>query len=385
MNTLRKVTYLLISFAALAAALAMMIGTAHAQSDPFGALYAPPPGDPGTPAPSTRTGVTSVNTAVGRSYAGAQEGGYASLAQIGMLPDRAAPFALRLKAWNPRFAAGRPRVIVPSYALALVRTGKVSAFSAGQGTEMVGRRTSIATALVGVSDDLARDLAEEAWQDLVSRLKVAGFDVVTPAELAKSAEFGRLTPVGVQAKGVNGWSVYGPVSAPLRTGHPYADAVLGASRASIVYNDVSAELDAVVLSPMLAIDYQELEGSGRKTYSGSAQAEAEVRFNVLGGSGANFLYGKRKGLGGGMPGSFTLTNAHGSSEAFGIMYEVDDRSDSVALHNAFAQAGMGSLYRQSKVYAVEVDARRYRALVRAAFQGLNAALVAELKAARGRV
>jgi hypothetical protein len=65
------------------------------------------------------------------------------------------------------------------------------------------------------------------------------------------------------------------------------------------------------------------------------------------------------------------------------MYEVDDRSDSVAISNALATAGLGSLYRQSQVYAIEVAPERYTALVRAAFQGLNMSIVAELRKARG--
>ena len=151
----------------------------------------------------------------------------------------------------------------------------------------------------------------------------------------------------------------------------------------MVFSDMSAELDALVLTPQLALDYQWLETTGQRTYVGSAQVEAKVWFSVLSGSGANFVYGQRKGLGSGPYGGFLMEGHHGSPEAFGIMYEVDDRSDSVALSNAFATAGLGSLYRQSQVYAVEVSPERYAALARAAFQGLNMSIVAELKKARG--
>lgn len=386
MNVLRNATVLAIAFAALATAVFLAATSARAQTDPFATLHAPPPPRPGAapaPAPSNRTGVTSVNGAVGRSYAGASEGGFASLAQIGMLPRTVMPIALDLKVQNPKVARGRPRIIVPTYALALVRAGSVSAFAGGAGSEMAGRRTSIKTALVGVSDQLAADLAEEAWQDLVKKLTAAGFDVVPRGEVEASAELPRLAVVGTQARGMNGWSVYGPRSAPLRTGHPYSSAVLAGSKSAIVYSDISAELDALILTPQMAIDYQWLETTGRRTYVGSAQVDAKVWFSVLGGSGANYLYGTRKGLGSGPWGLITLPNHHGSTEPFGIMYEIDDRSDSVSISNAFAQAGLGSMYRQSLYYAVEVDPRRYAALVRAAFQGLNTEIVAELKAARG--
>lgn len=386
MNALRITTYLAISLAALAGCVLLLVSSAHAQNDPFGALYAPPPPPPGTaaaPAPSTRTGVTSVTGAVGRSYAGGQEGGFASLAQIGMLPRVVAPIGLRLKPWNPKVSAKRPRILVPTYALALVRTGKASAFAGGAGAEMAARKASLSTALVGVTDQLAEQLAQEAYDDLMARLGAAGFDVVTPAEIAASPDISRLEVVGTRARGANGMSVYGPAGAPLRSGHPYSTAVLAGSKSAIVFSDISAELDALILTPQMAIDYQQLESTGRRTYVGSAQVGAKVWFDVLGGSGAYYVYGQRRGLGSGPYGGFLLENNHGSTEPFGIMYEVDDRSDSVALHNAFAQAGLGSMYRQSQVYAVEVDPQRYAALVRAAFQGLNTAIVAELKAARG--
>jgi hypothetical protein len=381
MSIVRRAVYLIICLCAVSAVALMLATTAHAQSDPFGALYAPPPGS--APAPSSKTGVTSVTGAVGRSYAGSDEGGYANLGQIAMLPRTVAALPLKLKPWNPNVSTKRPRILVPTYALALVRTGKVSAFAGGAGSEMAPRRTSLTTALVGVSDQMAEKLAQEAYDDLVTRLKAAGFDVVRPEEITASPEIGRLPVVGTMARGVSGMSVYGPATAPLRAGHPYGSAVLAGSRSAIVFSDISAELDALILTPQLALDYQWLESTGRRTYVGSAQVEAKVWFSVLSGSGANFVYGQRKGLGSGPYGGFLMDGHHGSPEAFGVMYEVEDRSDDPAIHNAFAQAGLGSLYRQSKVYAIEVALERYAALARAAFQGLNISIVAELKKARG--
>ena len=82
-----------------------------------------------------------------------------------------------------------------------------------------------------------------------------------------------------------------------------------------------------------------------------------------------------------MPGAFTM-KPHGSPEPFAVMVKAGDRSDSKGLHNALVEAGFGSLYRQSLVYAVEADPGRFAALSRAAFQGYNAALVEEIRRAR---
>lgn len=82
-----------------------------------------------------------------------------------------------------------------------------------------------------------------------------------------------------------------------------------------------------------------------------------------------------------MPGVFRVKPS-GSDELFGVLVQTEDRSDDVGMHNAFAEAGMGSVYRQSLVYAVEADPGRFAALCRAAFQGFNTALVEEIRRAR---
>lgn len=362
--------------AASVLALTLAAGGAAAQTDPFGGLYA------GEGQPSSRTGSTGVSGSAGRSYAGSSETGVQSMASLSLLPRQVAPLPLKLKGWNGKFLAGRPRIAVPSYTLALVRSGKASAFGGGAGSEMAGRRATLTTALVGVDDALALKLAEEANRDLIERLTAAGFDVVPQDQVRAHADFARLKPLGRSARGQNGLSLYAPAAAPLVTGGPLGANPMAMAGASMALNDLSAELDAVILNPALAVDYQELESSGRRTFVGSAHVGARVRFAVLPGSGVSFLYGKRRGLGGGMPGSLALQGPHASDEPFGLMYEVDDRSDSPALHNAFALAGLGSVYRQSKAYAVEVHPDRYAALVRAAYQGLNAAIVEEVRRAR---
>ncbi len=348
----------------------------QAQTDPMGALYG------GQDQPSSRTGSTSVSGSVGRSYAGADAHGVQSMASLSLMPTTVAPIAVRLKGWNGKFLAGRPRIAVPSYTLALVRAGQATAFGGGAGSEMAGRRAKLVTALVGVPDDLAEKLVDEANRDLIERLAAAGYDVVPQSEVRAAQDYARLQALGRRGPGVNKMSLYGAADAPLFNGGPMSANPMAGAKASMVLNDLSAELDAVVINPVLAIDYQQLESTGNRTFSGSAHVGAKVWFSIQAGSGAHFLYGKRRGLGGGMPGTAVLAAHHGSEEPFGLMYEADDRSDSVALHNAFALAGLGSVYRQSKAYAVEVHPDRYAALVRAAFQGMNAAIVEEVRKAR---
>lgn len=359
---------------------------AAAQTDPFGALHPAAPGQ----ASSGRTGTTSVTGAVGRSYAGAQAGGLVSLAQLDMMPAEVAPLTPRLQVTGGKHLAGRRRIAVPTYALAFVRGGEASAFSAGAGSSMAGRRTKIATRLVGLSDEQAADLADEAYRDLLAQLTAAGFEVVGAQAVAAAPHaaslsthpgmFGAQGPIG--GGGTKGWVAYPPKDAPLIRGYAGETgmAMMAMSRSLLTLGHVSKEVDAVLLLPRVVIDYVALESTGRRNFVGSAQVGAELEFALNAASRTDFIFGNERG--GAMPGSFATKGAS-SPEPFGIMTRAQDRSDNVALHNALATAGFGSVYRQSLVYDVEVSPRRFAALTRAAFRGYNAALVAEIRRARG--
>lgn len=373
----RKAIYLSFSLAALFAVV-MMAVTANAQTDPFGALYTPPGGAPPT---SNKVGSTGVTTHAAGSYASAETSGFASLAQISMLPKAVAPLNLKVKEWNGKYLNRTRRVAVPTYSLALVRTGKISAFAGGTGSAMVSRKTTVSTVLMGVSDELAAQLADEAHADLLKKLAAAGFEVIPTAELLAEPNVAGTKTYPTPFKFNENTVVYSPRDAPLRAWAPFTPP-LAAAGTSIAYGKATKPLDAIILSPGIQIDYQKLEGSGQRMYSGKAYAEAEVHFGVGAGSGANLIVWPAPPYKGGWPSSMLMEKPSGSNEPFAIMYEIDDRSDSIALQRAFAQLG-SNMYRQSKYYAVEVDPGRYAALTRAAFQGLNTAIVAELKKKHG--
>ncbi|CAN5188990.1 hypothetical protein BH11PSE2_BH11PSE2_17720 [soil metagenome] len=387
----RKAVSFVTATAVSAAVVLSSVSAATAQVDPFAAVpVRPAPARPGAapsvqpaaPAQPNRVGFTSVETVVGSSYANAQTKGYANTATIRMLPKTAAPIPIDLKISNGRNIKGRPRIAIPTYVLGVVRQGSIRASAMGKGSDIQQRATTISSILIGVDDALASKLADEADADLIKRLTEAGFDVVPQAEVQASRELSRLALAGDHVQGQNDWTIYGAKSAPLRSGHPFSKAVLAGSGASIVLNDVSVELNAVMLTPYVIVDYARYGGSGNSKYTGTAGASMEVRFRVPN-SGANFLYGAAKGKGGGIWGSAISENSSGTEELFGVLFEINDRSDDVGVHNAFASLGLGSLYRQSKYYGVEAVPDRYATLVRAAYQGFNAALVDELKKAKG--
>jgi hypothetical protein len=330
-------------------------------------------------------GATSVTGAVGRSYAGSQTGGLVSLAQLDLMPAAVAPLPVKLDGYGVKHVRLRPKVAVPHYGLAFAQATKSSASAAGAGSDITPRRTTIATRLYGFTDEMGERLAEEAYKDLVDRLAAAGFDVV-PAEAV--AANGRLDAIPRHqgpyraTNAWSGWSVYGPRALPLIKGYSTEQgmAAMASSGALLALGQVSKELDAVLLLPRLQIDYAAVEGTGHRNFVGNANVEVQLRFSLNPWSRTDYVAGNEKG--GAMPGAWTTKGA-GADEPFAILVKADDRSDSVSLHNAFATAGFGSIYRQSLVYDAEISPKRFAALTRAAYQGYNAALVAELKRARG--
>lgn len=378
---------------ALAAALSLSIpALALGQADPFGALYAPAPGAaPAKDASSGRTGATSVSGAVGRSYVGAEASGRVSLAQLDMMPDNVPPLPVALQGHSTRYLANRPRIVIPGYTLAFVQGASASAFGGGAGTDTNQRRTQIATRLVGLTDTMAHDMADAAYADLVAQLEAAGYEVVDPATFQAAEQMRGLArydgPVGgqgvIDSRATKAWVAYGPRALPIIKGHAFETGMgaVAASGALMRFGRASRDLDAIIITPRVLIDYIDMESTGRRTYSGSASVDADLRFGINPTSKVDFVWGNNGG--GAMPGWFTTRGAH-TPQPFGILDQTADRSDSLATHNALVSIGFGSVYRQSLVYDAEVSPKRYAALSRAAYQGFNAALVAEIRKARGQ-
>jgi hypothetical protein len=365
----------------------------QAQNDPFSSVRGaatPPPNTANAPeafsairgaAGSGRVGATSASGAAGRSYANGSTGGFASLSQIASLPRTVAPIPITVKPTGLKYLKGKTRVALTGYTLGVIRSGAASAYGGGFGSEQAGRRVSITTALVGVDDAMPAQLADEAYKDLAKRLTDAGFEVI-PNDQVQASPIGKLASRGSQTVGEGKISLYAPQYAPIRIG-TLALGGLTMPAAGGPNGDAAKALDAIVVNPTMIVDYENIGGSGNRAYSGNASVDAEVRFHLMANSGAMITVTPPPPYKGGWPGSLLMPTQMGTGEQFGIMYETNDKSDDRNLHNAIAMAGLGDIYRQSKVYAVEVDPGRYAALVRAAYAGLNTAIVAEMVKARG--
>jgi len=313
---------------------------------------------------------------VGASYAGSSQKGAADLQAIAALPtDGLTPFPVKLKATAARHFS--KRIAIPTYSFMLVRSGHSTAYAGGAGSMMMGRRTTIDTALVGISDEMAQTWAQDAYDDLVAQLARAGFEVIPAAEVAANPDIQKVAAVPSPAltappQTTQKQPVYGPAAAPLRQ-----DAWFLSLRPN-AYGDASKSLDAVILLPGLSVDYERIASSGTKNWSANASVDANLRFHAVENSGASFALQPPAPYRGTWIGMFVMPEGSGTDAPFGVMDQTGDKSDNVALHTALALSGLGNTFKQKKVYAVTVDPGRYGALVRCAYQGFNAALVAEI-------
>ena len=319
----------------------------------------------------------SVSGAAGEGYATSAIKNDLTLEQLKAMPREVSPFTVPLKAQLARFFSGKKRIYVPSYALMITRAGEASAYAGGALSRNAGRRTTIQTTLAGVPDELGAQLATEAHADLVARLKAAGYEVLAAPPADAPA------PIGPTTKSPTGQTVYGPAGAPLVPGLPWVNSNVGAFNKVVGRGSTNGD-DLIVLLPGLGIDYERMQSSGTSNYGGHADVGARLRFHVMEQSGAFFSLHSPQPYNSAWSGNFYVEKGAGTDEPFAVLTQTGDKSDSKALHVGLALVGLGSTYKQKKIYEAEADPDRFAALTRAAFKGMNMSLVEQLKESSAR-
>ncbi len=325
------------------------------------------------------------------SFSSDTSAGPLTLDAIAVLPADLPPIPVTFKVMNDTILGAKPRVAIPSYSIAFFRTGEVRASAGGFGSANVQRSSKIETYLSGIDDAALTALADEAYQDLVSRLAAAGIEMVPADQLMATPEFQKLKRLDkvtgakgkIDGRAEKGWTIHGggPVGASSGMSFnptPMAGfAMIGANNALF---KVGKAVDAVMIAPQLGIDYSDMESSGSKIWGGSASVSTETRFAINMRSKVTTAYGIGPA---GNIGDLHLEEAIGTAEPFAVLQHTKDGSDSAALSTAFALMGLSNMYAQRNTYAVQVAPERYKALVRAAYAGFNQAIVDEIKKARG--
>ena len=318
-------------------------------------------------------------------------GGALTLEAIAALPAEVAPLEVTFKVQNPKPLTAKQRFAIPAYSIGFFRTGEVRATAGGFGSASVQRSSKIETYLSGIDDAALTALADEAYLDLVERLKTAGIEVVPAEQLMATPEFGGLKRQDkitggkgkIDGRAEKGWTTHGAAPVGVSSGLGFSPTPLSGFAQIGVFstmNKLSKAVDAALIVPRLGIDYADMESSGSKIWGGSASVSAETRFAINALSKASVSYGIGPA---GDSCELLLKDAVGSPEPFAVLQHTADNSDSAALSTAFALMGLSNMYAQRNTYAVQVAPERYKALVRAAYAGFNQAIVDEIRKARG--
>lgn len=330
----------------------------------------------------SRAGATSARSETG--------GGELTLEAVAALPSDLPALPVTFKILNTKILGAKPRVAIPAYSIAFIRTGEVRASAGGFGSANVQRSSKIETYLSGIDEAALTSLTDDAYQDLVSRLGAAGIEMVPADKLMATDEFQKLKRQDkitgakgkIDGRAEKGWTIHGggPVGVSSGLGfNPTPVGGLAMIGANTALFKLSKAVDAVMIAPQLGIDYSDMESSGSKTWGGSASVSAETRFAINARSKVTMAYGIGPA---GDVGDMTIKEAIGTAEPFAVLQHTKDASDSAALSKGFALMGLGNMYAQRNTYAVQVVPSRYTALVRAAYAGFNQGIVDEIKKAR---
>lgn len=168
-------------------------------------------------------------------------------------------FPVRVNVSNGRYVRHRPRVAVASYGVSYFYTGRTRTMS-GSGGAMID------TALYGVTPEMMAEVSEAACLDLRERLAAAG-ETVAGVDETRDALAVANTPLreGNQNQGrgtfdgvtvAQRWLTVGSRTAPMVTGYSgEANSMLAGIGTRNRLAAASAALDAIVLTPVLWLDY----------------------------------------------------------------------------------------------------------------------------------
>lgn len=297
-------------------------------------------------------------------------------------PVVSAPLAVSLEArrGSASLFAKRPKVAVAGYNIGAYQTASIS----GTTTRGQGAKVSMSMTLTGVDEAMLQRVADAAHADLIAQLQAAGIDVIHgPAlfSVPEAQEIKRAT------KPVKGDKMDGRAPKELLVVGP-ADIGVVSSFGLIpvgfngnIGDQASDALDAIIIYPNVALDFVWTAGGGRSMLQNKVSVDGGARFALDSLSNMFAVYSK--------DGRFVddsvllgLTEDIGVDDAFATVDQAGKTNNnvSVGISNALG-VGMGS--RKGTQYVVDADPARYEALALNATKGMNAALLEQIKAAKG--
>jgi len=337
-------------------------------------------------------GAQSVQSTAGRTYAASSGNRGLTLEQIEALPTRIAPLEVQLVDDKPEVLRAKPNIAIPSYAVSFLQSGDISAYAGGRGSELVQRNVRIKVALAGLDESDYRQIANEAYGDLLVRLRAAGISPITHQQLGAVkgyAEVARIPGNRISDDGyITGrheqhWTVYGADQAPLVKGMAMQTgfAAVAGSQAVLKLVDAAYDRDAVVVQPLLVLDFVQMESSGSSTFTSRANVDANLLFAAHPRSKVDVNYAQKKGRGN-IWGGLAMKQGAYSDEPFAVLSKVSENTGDQSLYQTVSAIGLGNMFKKSEGYAAVVAKDRYKALARAAYSAFNSEIVDKIVKAR---
>lgn len=285
----------------------------------------------------------------------------------------------------PEMFAKAPRIAVAGFRVAFVTRAGAQA-TAQSGLANIGRSNTITQAqnasieisLAGVDPALMQAIADQAYADFMARLAKSGREVVPLEEILaseawKELEVSKLDPGKLYAK--DEYIVVSPSKIPLwfYHGEPnYGDAGMLALGNWRAMNRLSVDKNAVVVVPMVTIDFARVSSSGRTLLGSSAEVGAEAFMSLRPNLTQMFGFQAEKPIAGDIQRNW-FRNGLPLGGDYGTVSEVA-ATDTSGLANALTfLTGTQGVQRRSKKLAVQVDPPKYAEKAMTAVVTANAA------------
>ncbi len=298
--------------------------------------------------------------------------------------------SIKAQAINPEDLLDHNRtVVVPTAYVKVLTDGRVAA-TKQSGFFQSGNSTAKASAtyqVAGLDKAFLQQLAQAAYDDLVSRLRQAGYKVLTYADV-RDRDFmkaaARETKVGglglpALSEGSNNFAA----AAPSDEQH-FSSGFGGGELAEFQSAGKSRFTDATLILPQYTFLAPQAWADGSRGYkSVSAEANVAPGMNMLN-ARATWMGQPKSRMMRGIPGLATTEQVINVTEKAGALEKVADTSPEAA--NAVGQAlsifGGGSIKKRSGEYRLTIDREAYREGLMSGVRAFNAELAKLAKEAR---
>jgi len=276
------------------------------------------------------------------------------------------------------------KIALLSYAINFVTGQRASANAS------IGTKARAGASLSGVDEAMMRRLANEAYADLRAQLTAAGIPLIDGATVTQVARTAGvvLLPNNIEENRDGGMVIgsgvkkayisVGADAAPLTDLYQSAGKVGGFGMLATFgkgnkLSKPALDLGAAFVSPSLTIDFADTDARTSRTLAGARRAsvDIETQFAIRLPSPVNVQVGQAAGIA--APTAMTLPKDVVIDAPFTTSNGVSSTST----------AGDYGEWNPAEGGAVVVDLPRWTALVQSAYRAYNAAIVANLMAARG--